>query len=324
MGFYLPGIGEAIGGALRMKRQNELMEQSQTILKDETKPWSERVALVTAAHPELATNPQLQQMLETGRQADADKMQRTKYDQEQATVTENAQFKSLYDKQSPEGKAAMLQNNPDMVSRVYPEIYKQHSAQQAAAAKEAEWMKHNQITSGQADARAQVAADAQQGKNFLTMFAGGLVDEKGQVIPKATRDAQAADAAVALDAAKKGNTQQVALEQQQREAVPLVSALEAYRDAGAAEGGTGGFGQDNATLTTQRNLIVAQIAKQIAGPGLATSQKDVETAEQMVPEPSFFTTEGSFKAAMQPLIEQTKAKAGAAIPPPPPGFKVTK
>jgi len=321
MGFYLPGIGEAIGGALRMKRQGELMDQSSAILKDESKPWAERVALVTSAHPELATNPQLQAMLEAGRQADNDKMQRTKFEQEQKSVTENQQFKDLYDKQSPEGKAAMLQNNPDMVSRVYPEIYKQHAAQQAAAANEATWMKHNQITSGQADQRAQVAAAAAQGKNLLTMFANGLVDASGKVIPKEVRDQQAQQLAIDTDAAKKANTQKVAQEQQQKEAGPLVSALEAYRDAGAAEGGTGGFGADNATLTTQRNLIVAQIAKQIAGPGLATSQKDVETAEQMVPSPSFFTTEGSFKAAMQPLIEQAKAKA---VPPPPPGFKVSQ
>jgi hypothetical protein len=309
MGFYLPGIGEAIGGALRMKRQNELMAASQDILRDESKPWSERVAMVTAAHPELATNPQLQQMLETGRQADADKMQRTKYDQEQATVTENAQFKALYDKQSPDGKAAMLQNNPDMVSRVYPEIYKQHSAQQAAAAKEAEWMKHNQITSGQADARAQVAAGGQNARNMLTMFANGLVDANGQPIPPAAQAAAKRQETLLTEQAKAEQKQAEAGKGQEQLTSNLLTGLDNYKQHITEKGHTGWVGSDASTRESMRQSLGVALA-QMANPGRAPTDADVKVAMDRIPEVSPLNSPEAVSAA----IDQLKTDLGGFKP----------
>lgn len=332
MGFYLPGIGEAIGGALRMKRQGELMQASQDILKDETKPWSERVAMVTAAHPELATNPQLQAMLEAGRQADQDKMQRTKFEQEQAAAASAQRFQDLLGKTPVEKQRELIMNNPDMASRVVPELLKTYQGEAAAIEEENRWLRRNEITSGQKDRRAQVAAGAAAGREQQAeqrwvqgQIASGQMDPAtGAPILPAQRAAQESAQQVATADAKAQQTAVRAAETRNAALEDLTVGLTEYRNLLESEGRTGGVGADAAELESLRMSLGVKLA-QADNPGRAPTDADVKVAMQRIPETGFMTSPTSAIAQVDRLIKDAKGfKKQSDLPPPPPGFKVQK
>jgi hypothetical protein len=324
MGFYLPGIGEAIGGALRMKRQGELMEQSQKVLQDDTKPWSERVALVTAAHPELATNPQLQAMLEAGRQADQDKIARAKFDQEQAAAASAQRFQDLLGKTPVEQQRALIMNNPDMASRVVPEQLKTYQAEDAAIKEEDRWLRRNELTSAQKDRRAAVAAGAAANNKALDRYLAGQMDASGNLIPpevqaanKREQELATADAKAEQVATRTNQTREAALDD-------LTVGLTEYRNILESEGRTGGFGADAAELEALRMSLGVKLA-QADNPGRAPTDADVKVAMQRIPDTGFMTSPTSAIAQVDRLIKDAKGfKKTSDIPEPPPGFTVRK
>lgn len=328
MGFYLPGIGEALGGAIRMNRQNELMQQSQSILKDDTKPWAERVALITAAHPELATNPQLQAMLEAGRQADQDKMARTKFDQEQAAAASAQRFQDLLGKTPPEQQRELIMNNPDMASRVVPELLKTYQAEEEAIKEEDRWLRRNELTSAQKDRRAAVAAGAVTKAQELALekemragVASGAIDpQTGMVVPYAQRQDAAQARTLETAKLKSEQTKYVADVAAAEASNEFAKGLEEYRDLALAARSGVGFAstEDKARLATMRTELATLKAKADAGGGL-TTQDDIDRAEALIPENTLTTDDEYFKAALTQLAESSRK-----APPPPPGFKVQK
>src|SRR5512139_4253557 len=168
MGFYLPGIGEAIGGALRMQKQRELMDQVKGLMADESRPWSERAALVTAAHPELATNPEFQNMVTMGRQAEEDKYINNKRQRETADLAANDQFKALVDAAEPDARQKLIDANPDMAKRVFPAAYEQSVAAKKAAEEQQTWIERAGIQDRYEDENRAASQAFQAEQNALT------------------------------------------------------------------------------------------------------------------------------------------------------------
>ena len=329
MGFYLPGIGEAIGGALRVQRQNELWTKAQDILKDETKPMADRLQLVGAAYPELANSEEFQKRVEASRQYDADKMARAKFDREEAAAASAQRFREKLQTIPEDQRRAYMLANPDVAADALPELLKQYQGEVKAAEEDATWNERFQLQEQGKNQRNaatnQATVTAQQlalDKEYRAGVASGAVDPAtGQVIPYAQR--QEAEQARTVETARLKAEQETAAKKGAINAAQeeFAAGLSEYRDILKTEGRTGGFGVDEAELASLRQTLGVKLA-QMDNPGRAPTDADIKVAMGRIPEPGVLTSPTSAVAQVERLLKDVKGFKRSETPPPPPGFKV--
>jgi hypothetical protein len=327
MGFYLPGIGEALGSYIRLDRQEKLMASVQGILKDETKPWAERAALVTAAHPELATNENFKQMVELGTQADEAKYQQQKRAAEVEQLERVGRFnEALSSIADPAARVEFLRKNAELAAQAAPEEWKGIKAADKRQQELEDWGYKNSIESSQRDYRAAVAAGAAAGKEQRAeqrwvqgQIAAGLMDPStGAPILPQQREQQAAQLAIETDAAKKRTS--AGLVEEQKKAIVdnatvgidnLITDLE--------QSGREWFGEmtEAGSVRESKRQSLGLLLAQMANPGRAPTDADVKVAMARIPDPSLF---GSSPTAAIKQLEQLKKDLGGFKKAPPSGF----
>lgn len=310
MGFYLPGIGEAIGGALRGKHQADLWEQAQSVLKDESKPMADRLQLVSSMYPELATTPEFKDRMDTARQYDADKMARAKFDREEAARKSVDTFKGVLAELDPEARLRVMKDNPDKAAIAFPEEWGLiKDADKAAADREEMLMLEN----GR-NARSAASINARREAAQATLAAAAA-----KPIPETPEQKQARAVETArLKAEQEAEAKKGSINAAQEE---FAAGLSEYRDILKTEGRTGGFGVDEAELASLRQTLGVKLA-QMDNPGRAPTDADIKVAMERIPEPGVFTSPTSAVAQVERLLKDVKGFKRSETPPPPPGFKV--
>lgn len=310
MGFYLPGIGEAIGAGLAMNYQNKLLDQYKTVLQDESRPYSERIATITAVHPELLNHPQIKTMLEVGRQADADKMARAKFDREEAERKSVDTFKGVLAELDPEARVRVMRDNPDKAAVAFPEEWGLIKDTDKAAADREEML---MLENGR-NARSAASINARREATQATLAATAA-----KPVPETPEQRQARAVETAgLKAEQEAAAKKGAINAAQEE---FAAGLSEYRDILKTEGRTGGFGVDEAELASLRQTLGVKLA-QMDNPGRAPTDADIKVAMERIPEPGVFTSPTSAVAQVERLLKDVKGFKRSETPPPPPGFKV--
>ena len=312
MGFYLPGIGEAIGGALRVQRQNELWTKAQDILKDETKPMADRLQLVGAAYPELANSEEFQKRAEMARQYDADKMARAKFDREEAAAASAQRFREKLQTIPEDQRRAYMLANPDVAADALPELLKQYQGEVKAAEEDANWNERFQLQEQGKNQRNaatnQATVTAQQlalDKEYRAGVASGAVDPAtGQVIPYAQR--QEAEQARTVETARLKAEQAAGIEKTSlnEKRTQVDANIEAGIDAVISnietEGGVGWSGADFGEREALRKTLGLALAQR-ENPGRPPTDADVAVAMERVPDMTTFVSAEEAKSALKTL-----------------------
>ena len=305
MGFYLPGIGEAIGGGLRMQRQNEMWEKAQTILKDETKPMSERMILVSSAYPELSNTPEWKDKMDTARQYDADKMARAKFEREEAARKSVDTFKGVLAELDPEARLRVMKDNPDKAAIAFPEEWGLiKDADKAAADREEMLMLEN----GR-NARSAASINARREAAQATLAATAA-----KPIPETPEQRQARELETArLKAEQAASLDKAALAEKRTQVDANIEAgIDAVISDIDAEGGVGWSGADYGKREALRKTLGLALAQR-ENPGRPPTDADVAVAMERVPDMTTFVSAEEAKAALKTLKQTFRGFAPAGF-----------
>lgn len=320
MGFYLPGIGEAIGGALRVQRQEELWNKAQGILKDESRPMAERLQMVGVAYPELANTEDFKERITQARLFDQDKREAAKFEQEQERAATVENFKGVISELDPQARLDVLRKNPDLAALAVPEEWKVLKAADKSQQERSQWLEGEAGKDRRAAMAAQATVQAQQlalEKEMRTGIASGAIDpQTGAVIPYADRQAAAADLAVATAERKAQGAAAIEEKTLQQKRAQVDSNIEAGIDAVIkdieTEGGVGWSGADFGKREALRKTLGLALAQR-ENPGRPPTDADVAVAMERVPDMTTFVSAKEATAALQTL-KQTFRGFTPALP----------
>jgi len=302
MGFYLPGIGEAIGGALRVQRQEELWTKAQSILKDETKPMADRLQLVGVAYPELANSEEFQKRVEASRQYDADKMARAKFDREEAAAASAQRFREKLQTIPEDQRRAYMLANPDVAADALPELLKQYQGEVKAEQEDATWNERFQ------------QQEAGRNQRSAASIAATQAAAAAKPVPETPEQKQARAVETArLKAEQAAGIDKTALNEKRTQVDANIEAgIDAVISDIDAEGGVGWSGADYGKREALRKTLGLALAQR-ENPGRPPTDADVAVAMERVPDMTTFVSAEEAKAALKTLKQTFRGFAPAGF-----------